>query len=108
MNLINDHNHRKLTPKLSSESTLSRRRPRTFVKSLTTSELSQKYNKLLHERLEIAHYQKQHLQNLLKMETKEHELKVELLKTQIEKKKKKLMAYEIFVNIFSIVLQLFV
>ncbi|XP_018577299.1 myb/SANT-like DNA-binding domain-containing protein 3 [Anoplophora glabripennis] len=75
------------TPHRSCDTTLSRRRPRTIVKSLTTSELSQKYNKLLDERIEIAQYQKQHYQNLIKFEMQEHELRVELLKTQIEKEK---------------------
>lgn len=68
---------------------ISRRRPRTVVKCLTTSELSEKYNKLLNERLEIAHYQNQHLQNSIKMEVAEHKLRMELLQSQIESNKTK-------------------
>ncbi|CAG9762756.1 unnamed protein product [Ceutorhynchus assimilis] len=67
--------------------TTSRRRPRTFVKTLAASDLSEKYDKLVSERLEIANYQKQVLQNQIKAELKEHELRVELLTLQIQREK---------------------
>ncbi|CAG9770089.1 unnamed protein product [Ceutorhynchus assimilis] len=65
----------------------SRRRPRIFVKTLAASDLSEKYDKLVSERLEIANYQKQVLQNQIKVELKEHELRVELLTLQIQREK---------------------
>lgn len=56
----------------------------TTVKALTTSEISEKYNKLLDKRLEIAEYQKQLLLQNLEHARNEHELKCKLLKTQID------------------------
>lgn len=69
---------------------VSRRRPRTVVKALTTSELSEKYNKLLDHRLEIAKFQKTILENQINNQQEEHELKIQLLKYQISIEKKKL------------------
>lgn len=69
---------------------VSRRRPRTVVKALTTSELSNKYNELLDHRLEIAKFQKTILENQIKCQQEEHELKMQLITFQISVEKNKL------------------
>lgn len=95
-------NWQKYTPKDLQEKTskelqktpkTARRRPRTLVKALTTNELSKKYDRLLDERLDMARYQKTLLENKIKFEKDEHELKIRLLKSEIEVQKKKLLSF---------------
>ncbi|KAI4455388.1 apontic [Holotrichia oblita] len=70
----------------SNSSKISRRRPH-IVKALTTSELSEKYNRLIDMRLEIAEFQKQLIKADIERRKEEHALKCALLKAQIENSK---------------------
>ncbi|KAJ8913083.1 hypothetical protein NQ315_006584 [Exocentrus adspersus] len=80
------------TPCTSKKTPLSsnRRRPTTTVRALSSSHLSEKYELLMDKRLVIADYEKRKLENDLDMQRVEHNLKVELLKIQIEIEKKNL------------------
>lgn len=68
----------------------SRRRPTLQVKSLSRSELADKYDQLLDRRLEIVEFQKKKIvEELLSIEG-ERKLKFQLLELQIEVEREKL------------------
>ncbi|KAJ8972260.1 hypothetical protein NQ314_000262 [Rhamnusium bicolor] len=84
----NLRNAKSFTIKKSSD--VSRRRPTTQVKAVTSSLVTQRYEQLLEKRMSIANYQKELLRKQLAQQETEHALKVELLKLEIELKKRQL------------------
>lgn len=73
------------TPKNSS-----RRRPAVVVKSLTSSDIGAKYDKLLDGRLEIVEFAKKELEQRIQQNLSKHEKEIMLLDIQLEIEKEKL------------------
>lgn len=66
-----------------------RRRPAVNVKALTSSDLADKYNRLLDLRLEVANLLKSKLQQDIDQDAIKHEKEITLLDIQIEGEKEK-------------------
>lgn len=67
-----------------------RRRPNLLVKALTSSEVSEKFNKLLDIRLDVVNFSKKHLEQQMKYAQEKHERETRLLDLEIIIKKERL------------------
>ncbi|XP_050509400.1 uncharacterized protein LOC126886483 [Diabrotica virgifera virgifera] len=96
--LLNDNISKQSQAKRGRLNNSSRRRPATIVKTLTSSNIADKYDKLLDRRLALSLFEKIRCKNQIEYETEEHRLRTQNLKLEILMKKEQLKSKNINID----------